>query len=93
MPRDRVVFRFSKTKLVAFILIEVILLVLFAYMVLRPLASTRYSPGFQQFIGLWGMLAMATVTALNIVRLVDSRPGLVVDRRGLVDRTSFAGVG
>jgi hypothetical protein len=69
MPRDRVVFRFSKTRLAGLTLIEVILLVGFVHLVLQPSASTRYSSGFIQFVGLWGMLAMGIVTALGIVRL------------------------
>lgn len=54
---------------------------------------SRHSPTFIRIVCGIGGPFFAAIAIMSIVRLVDSRPGLVVDREGIDDRTNFASVG
>jgi hypothetical protein len=90
---EKVVIPFSKAKLAAFTLLLLALVAAFAYLIVHPDGFRRHSPGFVQTVGIIGALVFGVLSLLAIARLFDRRPGLVVDRQGLIDRTTHLGVG
>ena len=58
-----------------------------------PEGSTRYSPTFLRVVSGIGVLLFGGVTILSVVRLFGSRPGLIIDREGIDDRTNLVSIG
>ena len=51
-----------------------------------------FDPGREPYVGLGGMLFFGCVALVAFIRLIDSAPRVVIDRRGVYDRTLGLGV-
>jgi len=90
---DKVVIPFSKAKLAALALLLLALVAAFVYFIVHPDGSRRHSPWFLQTVGIMGALVFGALSGLTIAQLFGRKPGLVVDRQGLIDHTTHLGVG
>ena len=92
-PSERVAIPFSRMKCLLILAVALLFVVACAYFATHSEGQHRYSPMFVRIVCGIGVPFFAVIAIMSVVRLVDSRPGLVVDRQGIEDRTSFASVG
>jgi hypothetical protein len=87
---DRMVFRFSRAKHGGLAVLGLLGTAFFAYPIVF---SPRRVPWLVQGMGIVWVACLVVVVFLLVARLFDRRPALVLDRQGLIDRTSLTGVG
>lgn len=80
-------------KCAAILLFASVFVVACAYFATHSGSQTRYSPAFVRIVCGAGVLLFGAAAVLGVVRLLGSRPGLVIDRRGIDDRTHLAAIG
>ena len=90
---ERIAIPFSRMKCLLILAVALTFVVACAYFATHSEGQHRYSPMFIRIVCGIGVPFFAAIAIMSVVRLVDSRPGLVVDRQGIDDRTSFASVG
>jgi hypothetical protein len=91
--RERIAIPFSRMKCLLIFAVALVFVVACAYFATHSEGPHRYSPMFIRIVCGIGVPFFAAIAIMSVVRLVDPRPGLVVDRQGIDDRTSFASVG
>lgn len=82
-PDERVVITFSRAKLAGLAFLALAACALFAYFIVFPYGSTRYPASFLQILGIFGIAFFGASFLSSIAKIVERRPGLVVDSRGL----------
>ena len=92
-PRERIAIPFSRMKFLLILAVALVFVVACAYFATHSEGQHRYSPMFIRIVCGIGVPFFAAIAIMSVVRLVDSRPGLVVDWQGIDDRTSFSSVG
>jgi hypothetical protein len=92
-PPERVAIPFSRMKCLLILAVALVFVVACGYFATHSEGQTRYSPMFIRIVCGIGVPFFAAIAIMSVVRLVDSRPGLVVDRQGIDDRSNFASVG
>jgi hypothetical protein len=92
-PAERIAIPFSRMKCLLIVAVALVFVVACAYFATHSEGHSRHSPMFIRIVCGVGVPFFAAIAIMSVVRLVDSRPGLVVDRQGIDDRTSFASVG
>ena len=91
--RERIAIPFSRMKCLLIFSVALVFVVVCAYFATHAEGHSRHSPTFIRIVCGIGVPFFAAIAIMSIVRLVDSRPGLVVDRQGIDDRTNFAAIG
>jgi hypothetical protein len=55
--------------------------------------QTRFNPLFMKLLGVASIFLCGIGFILGCIKLLDSRPGFVIDREGIVDNSSFVSAG
>lgn len=92
-PSERIATPFSRMKCLLIFAVALVFVVACGCFAIHSEGHSRHSPTFIRIVCGIGGPFFAGIAIMSIVRLVDSRPGLVVDREGIDDRTNFASVG
>jgi Bacterial PH domain len=92
-PSERIAIPFSRMKCLLILAVALVFVVTCAYFATHSEGQHRYSPMFIRIVCGIGVPFFGAIAIMSLLRLVDSRPGLVVDRQGIDDRSSFASVG
>lgn len=92
-PPERITIRFSKVKWIAIAVLTCAVAAGCAFMATHPDGSSRHSPLYVQTVSIAVMLICGAVAVVAVVRLLDRKPGLVIDRQGFDDRSHFDSVG
>lgn len=90
---DEVVVPLEKMKIFGLIVLGVLMVAVALWVGLLPAHATRYPVGLLRGIGVVGGGFFGLASLFHIVRLFDHGPGLIVDRQGIVDRTTYTSVG
>lgn len=90
---DEVVVPFEKMKIFGLLLLGAMMAAVAIWVYLLPAHATRYPIWFLHAVGAFGGALFGLMSLFHIVRLFDGGPGLIVDREGIVDRTTFTSVG
>ena len=86
--------RYSKAKVVGLALLTLPFIALFAYVIVYPdRPDSRYPADLMRPVGVLGVIGLVALLLYYIAKLFDREPGLVVDREGFIDRTTFISVG
>jgi hypothetical protein len=92
-PSDRIAIPFSRMKCAAILLVALILVAACAFFAIHPEGSRRHSSTFIRIVSGIGIPFFGAVTVVSVVRLFGSRPGLVIDRQGIDDRSNLVSIG
>ena len=92
-PSERIAIPFSRMKCLLILAVALVFVVACGYFVAHAEDQARYSPVFIRIVCGIGVPFFAAIAIVSILRLVDSRPGLVVDRQGIDDRTGVTSIG
>lgn len=90
---ERIAIPFSRLKCAAILLVALAFVAGCAFFVLHPEADTRHSSTFIRIVSGIGVPFFGAVAIVSVLRLFDSRPGLVIDRQGIDDRCNIASIG
>ena len=90
---DEVVVPFEKMKIFGLLLLGGLLAAVAIWVGLLPAHATRYPVLLLRIIGVVGGAFFGLLSLFYLVRLFDNGPGLIVDREGIVDRTTYTCVG
>ena len=92
-PSERIAIPLSRVKCLVIFAVAPVFVVACGYFATHAEGHSRHSPTFIRIVCGIGVPFFAAIAIMSLVRLVDARPGLVVDRQGIDDRTNFASVG
>jgi len=92
-PPERIAIPFSRMKSLLILAIALVLVVGCAYFATHSEDQTRHSPMFVRIVCGAGVPLFAAIAITGVVRLVGSKPGLVIDRQGIDDRSNFTAIG
>lgn len=92
-PSERIAIPFSRMKCLLVLAVALVFVVGCAYFATHSEGHSRHSPMFIRIVCGVGIPFFGAIAIMSLLRLADFRPGLVVDRRGIDDRSSFASVG
>jgi len=90
---DRVAISMSKLKLFLLILGSLVFVALGILFILRPNFDSHYEPGYVQAVGIAALTVFGLCGIYGITKLFDNRPGLILDRDGIVDNSSALALG
>lgn len=90
---DEVVVPFEKMKIFGLLLLGGLLAAVAIWVGLLPAHATRYPVWLLRAIGAVGGGFFGLLSLFYLVRLFDGGPGLIVDREGIVNRTTYICVG
>ena len=90
---ERIAIPFSRPKCAAILLVASIFVAACAFFASHPEGHARYAPTFIRIVCGIGVLFFGAIAIMSVVRLVGSRPGLVIDRQGIVDRSNLTSIG
>jgi hypothetical protein len=79
-PSERIAIPFSRMKCLLIFAVALVFVVACAYFGTHSEGDSRHSPRFIRIVCAVGAPFFAAIAIMSIVRLVDSRPGLVIDR-------------
>ena len=83
----------EKMKIFGLAFLGAIMTAVAIWVCLLPDHATRYQPWLLRAAGAVGGALFGFMSLVHAVRLFDSGPGLIVDREGIVDRTTYTSVG
>ena len=92
-PPERIAIPFSRLKCLVILAVASVFVVACAFFATHSQGQARYAPTFVRIVCGAGVALFAAVAIMSVVRLFDSRPGLIVDRQGVDDRTNFSSIG
>lgn len=92
-PPERIAIPFGRLKCLAVLAVAAVFVVACVFFATHSEGQARYSPTFVRIVCGVGVPFFAAVAIMSVVRLFDSRPGLIVDRQGIDDRTNFSSIG
>jgi hypothetical protein len=90
---ERIAIPFSRLKCLVILAAASVFVAACAFFAAHAESQVRYSPIFVRIVCGAGVLFFAAAAIMSVVRLFDSRPGLVIDRQGIDDRTNFSAIG
>ena len=90
---ERIAIPFSRMKCLLILAVALVFVVACWYFASHAEGQSRHSPLFIRIVCGIGVPFFAAIAIVSIVRLVDSRPGLVIDRQGIDDRSNLGAVG
>jgi hypothetical protein len=93
-PSERVAVPFSKVMHIGTLVVLSAFVMAFAYLALHPDGhGPRYSPTYVRIVSIVGLPFFGAFSIICIARIFDAKPGLIIDRQGIDDRTHVTGVG
>jgi hypothetical protein len=84
---------FSRLKCAAILLVASIFVAACAFFASHPEGHARYAPTFVRIVCGIGIPFFGAIAIMSVVRLVGSRPALVIDRQGIDDRSNLTSIG
>ncbi len=87
---DQVIFRFSRWMHIGAAVLALALIPFLAYGIIL---LHRTGLWLGQILGIFDLALCGALFFFFVARGFDRRPGLIVDRQGLIDRTDYIGVG
>lgn len=90
---ERIAIPFSRVKCAAILLLASAFVAGCAFFAIHPEADTRHSSTFIRIVSGIGVPFFGAVAIVSVVRLFASRPGLVIDRQGIDDRSNLVSIG
>src|SRR5579872_3990994 len=92
-PIDEVVIPFKKMKIIKLMLLGLVMIAASVAICFLPEGATPFPRWSLRILGVLGAAFFGLASLVSLSQLFSRRPGLVIDRQGIIDHTTYAGVG
>ncbi len=92
-PADQVAIRFKKAKIARLMLMGLVMMVASIAICFLPDHATPFPALLLQALGIFGVAFFGLASLVYVAQFFSRRPALIVDREGIVDHTTYPGVG
>jgi len=92
-PQGEITIRFKKAKIVRLMLMGLVMTAASIAICFMPEGATPYPSGLLRVLGIFGVVFFGLGSLVYVAQFFGRRPALVVDREGIIDNTTYPGVG